>query len=176
MANDNRTLGGFIPRYHQGGGEITARRVVKDTTTGVGKGDLLAIASDGKVDRYLGNTAVLIGVAAEASATGVAATILAYIDPQIVYEVQLNSLAGAQDHAGNAASVVVTAYNATLGISKYAISGTDIQNSADATHPITLIGLAKGFNTDGTQNAAGSYSKWEVIINKSLVKAQNPAV
>lgn len=175
MANDNIN-NGFKPLYHIGGGEIRTVPMLKDSTTGVGKGDVLSIASDGKVDRYLGDTALLIGVAAETSATAVAATIQVYVDPGIVYLSQLNSVAGAQTHAGNAASVVVTAYNATLGISKYAISGTDLQATADATHPITLLRLSDNFNSDGTQNAAGSYSKWEVVLNKNLIKAQNPAV
>jgi len=166
MANDNKPMG-LRPVGHLNGYNIVAVPMVKDTTTGIGKGDLVSIASDGKVDRFLVG-ALPVGVAAEAAATGVAATIKVYMDQNIIYEAQ-STASKAQTHIGNNCAVTTTAYNATFGLSQYILAGASA--SYTATYPLTIIGIGQGFNTDGSQNAFGSFVKLRVVLNRRLGKA-----
>lgn len=166
MANDNKPMG-LRPIAHMNGYNITARRVVKDSTRMCSKGDLLSVASDGKVDRYLVGE-LPIGVSAEFSATNVSATILAYLDDKIVYEIQ-STASKAQTVIGNNVALTTTAGNATLGLSQYILAGASA--SYTATFPLTIIGIGTGFNRDGSQNAFGSFVKLHVILGRQLGKA-----
>jgi hypothetical protein len=160
MANDNRPEG-LLPVKHLNGYNICPVRFVKDSTTGIGKGDVVAIASDGKIDRWLAASSLMLGVAAEASATNVAATIGVLIDPNIVFRAQ-STASRAQTHVGNAVGITATAYNATLGISKYQL-GT-ATSTVSATYPLKIVGLAPVPNSDGSQNAFGSFVKLDVVM------------
>lgn len=163
MANDNRPEG-LIPVKHMNGFEIVAVRFVKDSTTGIGKGDPVVLASDGKIDRWLAAGDLVIGVAAEASATNVAATIGVIIDPHVIFRAQSsNNLA--QTNVGNAIQPSAAAYNATLGISKYKL-GTASATSCNGTYPLKILGLSPVLNTDGSANAFGSYQKVDVVIGR----------
>lgn len=173
MANDNIPFG-FRPVLHPSG-EIKTARVYKDASSGgIGKGDLLSIEADGNVNRYTGGTSeVIIGVAAQAAATAVAATILAYIDPEILFEVQ-HTASLASTGRGGACTVTSTAYNATLGLSKYVIA--NVGTSANATHIIQVIDRTRRLNSDGTENAWGSFVKVLVKLNKNNLQGRGTAV
>lgn len=164
MANDDKTRG-LLPAYHLNGGEIRPVKMIKDSTRSCGKGDLMAIATDGKLDRYLIG-GVPIGVAMEASATNVAATILVVIDPDVVFRTQADASV-AQSEVGTYHKVTTTAYDATLGLSKYeltASAGSIL--AAGASWPLQIIKKADTFNVDGTANAWGSFVKLDVLINR----------
>lgn len=161
MANDQAKRG-LVPVRHLAGAPLGTSRFVADTTTGIGKGDVLALASDGKVDRWLAASGLILGVAAESKATGVAATIAVWHDRGIVYEA-MTTASRAQTHIGNWVVPTAAAYNATLGLSNYSL-GAVSSATFTATYPLMIVGLANKFNSDGSRNAFGSYAKLEVVI------------
>lgn len=166
MANDNKPMG-LRPVAHLSGYNITTRRLVKDSTRALAKGDLVAIASDGKCDRYLVGEPP-IGVSAQYSATNVAATVDVFIDDDIVYELQ-STASKAQTVIGSNVAVTTTLGNATLGLSNYIAAG--VSASPTATYPLSIIGIGTGFNRDGSQNAFGSFVKLHVVLNRRIGKA-----
>lgn len=166
MANDNKPMG-LRPVAHLNGYNITTRRVLKDSTRALAKGDLVSVASDGKCDRFLIGE-LPIGVSAVYSATNVAATVDVWMDDDIVYEIQ-STASKAQTVIGNNVAVTTTVGNATLGLSNYILAG--VSASYTATYPLTILGIATGFNRDGSSNSFGSFVKLHVCLNRRLGRA-----
>lgn len=176
MANDDFPSG-LKPIRHLNGYDITCQPYRKDASSGIiGKGDAVILQSDGFIDNAAADpNGIYLGVAAESAATAVAATVNVYTDENIVYKIQADASI-AETARGNAALLITTAANATLGLSKYEIDASSIATAGTATKVFNIIGVFDGFNSDGTKNTWGSFADLEVVFNKTLNKAQSPAV
>jgi len=157
---------GFKPVRHLTGGEIRTESLTLTAANAIiGKGDLLSIAADGTVDRAAAADTTIVGVAAAPAAASDGTTILAYIDPNIVYRAQTDDGTGtltAQTGINLNADFVVA--NATSGISRMEID--ENTGATTATLPLKVLGL---YNSPS--NAFGEFNELEVIINNHIHKS-----
>lgn len=178
MANDDK-IRGLVPVQHPNGNNFGVRWYKYDTAASrMFKGDVVVMQADGHITSWLDDVGgVVLGVAAAKSTVGSAGSIPVYDDPNIVYEVQADSVSNVATTGVGANFTIVTATPSTLDISRYELDASSAAATASATRVLTLVGFSKVVNSDGTANTPGaSHVKCLVVINRSLFKAQAPNI
>lgn len=154
---------GFTPVRHNTGGEIRCEQVpLLATNAAIGIGDPLMLEAAGGYDAW--TSGAIAGIAAEAKSASVGAdqTILAYVDPEIIYTAQTD------DGTGTLTALTGVNLNATAlaGTPANGRSTAEIDETSgatgNATLPLKILGLAK---TVG--NVFGEFNRLEVLINNN---------
>jgi hypothetical protein len=170
MANTDNPRGlRPIRGNNEGGPRLTLYK--GGTTTSIGRGDVVALATNGRVHRVATTTAsgAVIGVAANyvaAPAAGVTATpdVWVYDDPAQLFEIQDDGAGAtpAQAIVGATFPLVLGTPNTTTGSS---IQELDISAPGTAaTDPLHVVGFVEGVNRD----ASAKYASIIVRLNRHL--------
>lgn len=177
MANLDAPVG-LAPWNGDQSGPPRLRLYKGGTTTSIGRGDVVAVASNGRVHRTATTTAsdLVVGVSAQyvaAPAAGVTATpdVWVYDDPNQVFVIQDDGAAATPAQASLFATypLVLGTPNTTTGSS---IQELDISGpGAAATDPLLAIGYVEGPDKDISKNA-----KFLVRLNRHVQKTGTTGV
>ena len=122
---------------------IRMREYVKSTAAAIYPGDMLSLATDGKVYiRATGNT-TLVGVAMTYKTAASTDKILVADHPDQQYYIQDDGVGGtlAQTNVGNGFNIVMTAGNATFLKSSQALDTSTASGTTTATLQVKLLGF-----------------------------------
>lgn len=169
MANTDAPRG-FRP--YNGSGDAPPRmRVYKaGTTTSIGRGDIVALAANGRIHRIATTTgsAAIVGVAATYNATPVAgvttpADVWVYDDPGQIFECQDDgaSATPAQANVGSTFVVVLGTPTAATGQSIQELDASS--TGVAATDPLVVVGFQEGPGRE-----IGKYASTLVRLNRHL--------
>jgi hypothetical protein len=160
MANKNFPRG-FAP-YNPDGRQVRKQVYKAGTTTNIGVGDVVALATNGRIHRMATTTgtARIIGIAATSVNAGVApasttaADIWVYDDPDQLFECQDDGVGAtpAQASVGATAPLVLGSPNTTTGksIQQLDISGL----GTTALQPLQIVGFIQGPDRAIDKNAS----------------------
>ena len=163
MANEDKPRG-FWPVRHLTGGEIRLSEQVVTTGQTVFEGDLIKVVAGGTVEEADADDGILvIGVAAAYVASASAGdTVLAWIDPDIVFGVQADSgTAPAATDVYASANHSAGSGNSTTGISGHELDSSDIGTGAQ----LKILGLL-----DVPGNTWGEHCELEVLISEHYMR------
>lgn len=164
MANVDRPHGAQ-PLYRFGGGNIALRSYpVAAANTAIGIGDFVTLKVAGNIDQGAASDTQIVGVAAHAKSASAGGNCLVYDQPDLVCEMQEDSVSAniaLADRYANFNFVVAAASN---GISQMEID-SDSANTTN-TLPLKLIDLYGDPN-----NAVGANGDWVVVINNHVYKS-----
>lgn len=172
MANNDAPVG-LCPWNGDNGGSPRMRLYKGGTTTSIGQGDVVALATNGRVHRVATTTAStkVVGVAAAyvaAPAAGVTTPpdVWVYDDPNQLFVIQDDGASGtpAQSSVGATAPLVLGTPNTTTGKS---IQELDISNlGVSSIQPLLVVGFLEGPGFEIGKNA-----KIIVRLNRHLMRA-----
>jgi len=169
MANRDAPRG-FRPVRHLTGGQIRPEVItIAAANTIIGTGDVLVQTVAGVYDRGAGGD-IIGAVAAQPAAAAQGGTILAYIDPQIVYVSQTDDGTG----TGTIQDALTLNFDYVAGdaANDQSIFELDEDSAAvTATLPWKAVGLHKAVD-----NALGEFNKLEVIPNNAQIKGTTGAL
>lgn len=186
MANVSRINGARPVRYLNGApwtGKVKRYYVPSTDATALFVGDFVKSAGSADADGVptvaqaaAGNTllGVVVGIEPNPnnlSAVYRAASTAAYVyvadDPNIVYEIQEDSVGGAMNatNVGNNGDIVVGSGNTSTGASAMQLDSSDVIATTTSTAQLRVIRLASRVD-----NEIGTYAKWEVLINEHEYK------
>lgn len=168
MANNDHPHG-LNPVKMLNGGKIPMHKYDTATTTAIGKGDVVCLRAAGKVAtlKTTGGANNILGVAASYSAAS--GTVWVYDHPDTIFEIQSDGATDpgattAAGHVGNAAPLVVTAFNTTTYRSKHELDYSAI--TTGTADPLQIVGIYDGVNNDPTL----AHARYLVTLRKHIWK------
>lgn len=182
MANVDRANGARPIRYLSGApwnGKTRRYYVPSTDGTAIYVGDFVKSAGSADADGVptvaqaaAGNTLLGVVVGIEPNPTNLsavyrAASTAAYVyvcdDPNVVYEIQEDSVGGAMTatNVGNNGDIVVGSGNTSNGVSGMQLDSSDVISTTTGSAQLRVLRLASRVD-----NAIGNYAKWEVVINE----------
>ena len=177
MANTDATMG-LKPYNGSGDGPPRLKLYRGGTTTSVGRGDVVALAANGRVHRIVTTTgsAAIVGVAANyvaAPAAGVTATpdVWVYDDPHQRFVIQDDGDAAtpAQAAVGATFAMILGAPNTTTGNSIQEIDAS--ASGVATTDPLVVMGFVEGAGFEIGKNA-----KTIVMLNRHLWRHRSAGI
>ena len=174
MANTDAPMG-LKPWAGGSDGPPRMRLYVGGSTTNIGRGDVVALAANGRIHRIVTTTgsAAIVGVAANYVATPTTNTpeVWVYDDPDQLFVVQDDGAAAtpAQASVGATFAMILGAPNTTTGNSIQEIDAS--ASGTTSTDPLIVLGFVQGAGFEIGKNA-----KHIVKLNRHLYRAGSAAI
>jgi len=169
---------GLKPWNGNNGGPPRLRKYLGGTSTSIGKGDIVALAANGRIHRIVTTTgsANIIGVAANyvaAPASGVTTPpeVWVYDDPHQLFTIQDDGDAATPSQAavGATFALILAAPNTTTGQSKVEIDASAAGTAT--TDPVQVLGFVTGGGLE-----IGKYATHIVQLNRHLYRHRSAGI
>ena len=169
---------GLVPHNGDNGNAPRMRLMKAGTTTSIGRGDIVALAANGRVHRIATTTgsAAIVGVAANyvaAPAAGVTTPpdVWVYDDPHQTFVIQDDGEAAtpAQSSVGSTFAMILGTPNTTTGSSIQEIDAS--ATGVATTDPLVVMGFL-----EGPGHEIGKYAKHLVMLNRHIYRHRSAGI
>jgi len=170
MANVNAPNGLVPIRTLDGSCITTSRYKLATANSAIGIGDLVVIASTGRVNRGAAGAAAgtVVGVAAQKASASDGSNantfkndILVYDNPMIVYQGQIGTAGSGTAQTAVGLNIDIADASPSVGVSQQTLDGSTA--AVTATLPFKILRLYSAVD-----NAFGANNRLEVCFNKSI--------